>query len=138
MGIIQKIAFGDWAGVDPDTFLGEMRRGEWTAWNTPQKYEKLDGKGRKLMLYDRTREAIVAEVEIRKVEHTKNERDFPWTNFFAPDTLRVYPKSKQTPLGRILRIPGFENFGTGRSSHWNVTHEQYRQMKEQRSKKRGQ
>jgi hypothetical protein len=58
VGIIQKVAFGEWTGIDPDTLLGELRRGERTYWNTPQKYEKLDGKGRKLLLYDGTRKAI--------------------------------------------------------------------------------
>jgi hypothetical protein len=27
---------------------------EWSSWGTPQKCKKLDGKGRKLMFYDRT------------------------------------------------------------------------------------
>ena len=36
--VIVKIAFGDKSEVYPDRYLDEMRRGEWTRWNTPRKY----------------------------------------------------------------------------------------------------
>ena len=126
-GIIQKVRFGHKSGIYAETFIDELRggeKGEWSCWDTPRKYEKLDGTGRKLMLYDRTRKAIVAEVEIRRVKRTNHSRGFPWSNFFAPGTLRVYPKSKWIPLDHILKILGFEK--SGMTSHWNVTQEQYR------------
>jgi hypothetical protein len=132
-GIIQKVAFGDKSQIYSDTFIDELRsgaKGEWTYWDTPQKYEKLDGTGRKLMFYDRTRRAIVAEVEVRKVERTNHSRDFPWTNRFAKGTLRVYRKGKRIPLSHILTVSGYENFTKAWSGHWNVTHEQYRLLME--------
>ena len=131
-GIIQKVAFGNKAGLYAETFLDELKRGEnggWKYWDTPHKYEKLDGTGRKLMLYDRTRRAIVAEGEIRKVEKTSHSRDFPWTNHFATGTLQVYGESEWIPLDHIFTVPGYENFVTSWSGHWNVTHEQYKQLR---------
>ncbi len=127
-GIIQKIKFGHETGIYPNTYLDEITG--WRDWNTPRKYEKLDGKGRKLMLYDKYR-GITAEVEIRKVERTR-AKYFPWSNSFAPGTLRVYPKSKWIPLDRILAVLGFEK--SGMTSRWNVTQEQYRQLTESRGK----
>ena len=142
-GIIQKVAFGEKANIYAETFLDDLRagaRGEWTYWNTPQKYEKLDGTGRKLMFYDKTYEtgvgdpgAIVGEVEIRKIKRTNQSRNFPWSNYLAPGTLRVYPKSMRIPRAHILGVPGFENFVRAWSGHWNVTHEQYRLLKEWRA-----
>jgi hypothetical protein len=112
--------------VDPETYLKQMKAKEWERWNTPRKYEKLDGTGRKLLLYDKTREAITVEVEIQSVSKTNESRSFPWTNVFVHDTLRVY--RDVIPLDSILRIPGFENFKSGRSANWNVTREQYNQL----------
>ncbi len=103
-GIIQKVSFGEKSGIFADTFLNDLRSGEWKYWDTPQKYEKLDGTGRKLMFYDGRRKAIVGEVEIRKVKRTNHSRDYPWTNYFAAGTLRVYPLSKQIPLDNVLRV----------------------------------
>jgi len=132
VGIIQKVAFGDWADLHPETFIEDLEsgaRGKWRCWDTPQKYEKLDGKDRKLLLYDSKRKAIVAEAEIRKVKKTNHSRDFPWSNFIAPGKLRVYGKSKRIPLEHILTVPGYENFVRSWSGHWNVTHEQYRRLR---------
>ncbi len=136
-GIIQKVAFGHKADLYAETFLDELRSGEkggWSYWDTPRKYEKLDGTGRKLMLYDRTRQAIVAEAEIRKVERTNHSRDFPWSNHFAAGTLRRF--HKPIPLSRIRSIPGFEGFSMyrrDRTAYRNITREQYRQLMEKRS-----
>ena len=129
MGIIQKIKFGDVAEVYPEDYLKKIR--EWEDWNTPRKYEKLDGKGRKLILYDRTREAITVEVEVRKVKKTNQSRRFSWTNYFEPDTLHVYRESEQIPLSHIRSIPGFENFSRyrkDRTAFRNITHTQYEQL----------
>jgi hypothetical protein len=125
-GIVQKVAFDEVSGVNNATYLEEMEAGEWDHWNTPRKYEKLDGTGRKLLFYDKHRQAITAEVEIRKVAETNNEADYPWTNYFVPDTLCVY--RTPIPLAHIETVPGFENFASGRSANWNVTREQYRQL----------
>jgi len=127
VGIIQKMTFGDWSGVDHNTYLEEMKKGEWKWWNTPRKYKKLNGTGRKLLLYDKTREAITVEVEIAKVEETKQEKDFPWRNTFVRDTLQF--DEKLIPLKRIVKVPGFENFVSARAPYRNVTHEQYRLLK---------
>jgi hypothetical protein len=133
-GTVQKVKFGDVSGVYPETterhagYLDQMRRGEWTRWNTPQPYKKLDGTGRKLLLYDRTRQAITVEVEIEKVRRTGSDEGFPYRNYFAPRTLVVYPQP--IPLARVVGVPGFENFASGRAAAWNITREQYRQLTE--------
>lgn len=123
-GIIQKISFGKDSEVYEDQYIDQMRANRWRRWNTPRKYEKLDGTGRKLLLYDKTRQAITVEAEIQKVSKTNGDRAFPWSNFFVPKTLKVF--NAPIPLDRILAIPGFENFKGGRSANWNVTREQYK------------
>jgi hypothetical protein len=125
-GIIQKISFGETSKVYPGQYIKEMRNGEWNRWNTPRKYEKLDGTGRKLLLYDNSLQAITAEAEIQKVHKANESRKFPWTNIFVPKSLRVY--GTPIPVARVIAVPGFENFKRGRSAHWNVTREQYRRM----------
>ena len=132
-GVITKIAFGDHSGVYPEKYLGQMRKDEWTHWNTPRPYKELDGTGRKLLLYDRERQGITAEVEIKKVEHIRWERAFPSRNVFATKP-RIF--RQPIPLKRIRSIPGFENFGKyrkDRSPYRNITREQYRQLMEKRS-----
>jgi hypothetical protein len=129
-GIIQKINFkkGD---IDPSTFLQDIEK--WSCWHTPRKYEKLDGTGRKLLLYDGKQEkAIVAEVEIERVEQIHGGGDFPWRNEFVPNTLHVF-----TPpilLESIRKIPGFEDFGKpggiDMTAYRNITREQYRLLTE--------
>jgi hypothetical protein len=128
-GIVAKIDFGDKAGVFPGTYLDEMKKGFWKEWNTPREYKNLDGTGRKLLLYDRTRGGITLEVEIKKVEKTGSEPEYPWTNEFVHDTLFVFPEP--IPLEQIRAIAGFEYFGKykkDRSAYRNITHEQYRQL----------
>jgi len=126
VGIIAKISFGKDSGVYSDCYLKEMRDGKWTKWNTPRRYKNLDGTGRKLLLYDKERKAITVEVEIAKIEETKQEQDYPFTNWFREDTLNVLGK----PIGFeiIETIDGFENFTHERAPYRNVTHEQYRLM----------
>jgi len=131
-GVITKIAFGDHAGVYSEEYLDEMKRDEWKDWGTPRPYKELDGTGRKLLLYDRTRQGITAEIEIKKVEHIRWERAFPSRNVFAtkPKIFR-----KPIPLKLIRSIPGFENFGKyrkDRTAYRNITREQYRQLMEKR------
>ncbi len=129
-GVITKIAFGDYTEVYPDEYLGEMRRGEWKNWHTPRLYKALDGTGRKLLLYDRERQAITAEVEIKKVKRIPYRRNFPWSNAFATKPKIFRPA---IPLKLIRSLPGFENFGKyrkDRSAYRNLTREQYRQLME--------
>jgi hypothetical protein len=135
-GVITKIAFGDYSEVYSDEYLGEMRRWEWTRWHTPRLYRGLDGTGRKLLLYDRERQGITAEVEIKKVERIPWARAFPWANVFAgkPKVFR-----QPIPLEQIRSIPGFEHFGKyrkDRTAYRNITREQYRQLMEIRSNQR--
>lgn len=128
-GIILKTDFGEKSGVFEDAYLQEFQSNAWSTWNTPREYKSLDGTGRKLLLYDRTRKGITAEVEIRKVELTSAEPDYPWTNEFEPGTLRVF--SEPIPLSHIQTITGFENFGVyrkDRSPYRNITHSQYREL----------
>lgn len=126
-GIILKIHFGKDSGVDPDTYLNNLE--EERSWNTPGKYKRLDGTGRKLMLYDSERGAITAEVKIKKVKRIKWERIYPWANIFAPGTLHVFPKPIR--LIQIRSIAGFEGFGKhrqDRSAYRNITREEYREL----------
>lgn len=129
VAVIVKIKFGDESSVYEDKYLDEMNRGEWPQWNTPRCYPNLDGKGRKLILYDRTRQALTVEVEIKKVEKTEEEKEYPWSNKFAPKTLRIY----KTPISveKLRKIKGFENFGVhrkDRSPFRNLRHEQYEKL----------
>src|SRR3989344_5672617 len=51
--VIVKISFGNNSGVYLEDYLEEFKNGEWTNWHTPKKYNELDGKGKKLILYDK-------------------------------------------------------------------------------------
>ena len=104
-----------------------MRRGEWTRWNTPRLYKNLDGTGRKMLLYDKTRKGITVEVEIAEVKRTDAEPKFPWSNYFVQDTLVIFPRP--IPLDHIRAVPGLDKFGIGQSAFRNITHEQYRKLK---------
>jgi len=126
VAVIVKINFGKKSEVYPDKYIDEMRRGEWKEWNTPRKYKHLDGKVRKLILYDRTRKGLTVEVEIQKAKRTNRYRDYPWTNKFVTGTLKVYRKSISAE--KIRLISGFKNFGIhrkDRSPIRNLTLEQY-------------
>lgn len=128
-GIILKIHFGEDSGVYPDKYLNELEAHKRDRWNTPRECKSLDGTGRKLLLYDRTRPGITAEVEIRKVKRIKWARTYPWANIFAPGTLTVFEKPIR--LSRIRNVEGFEDFGKhrkDRTAYRNITHEQYRQL----------
>jgi hypothetical protein len=127
VGIIAKISFGEKSGVDADSYLDQMRNEEWAEWNTPRQYKNLDGTGRKLLLYDKNLRAITLEVEIAEVERTNNEVDYPWTNRFAPKTLRVF--ETPIPIAIIEKLDGFANFVHERAPYRNITHEQYRHLK---------
>lgn len=127
-GVIVKIHFGDESEVYKDRYLDEMKSGMWNHWNTPREYKSLDGTGRKLLLYDK-HQGITAEVEIERVERTDVEADYPWTNEFAPGTLRFFEPPIR--LDRIRSVKGFEHFGVyrkDRSPFRNITQEQYRQL----------
>jgi len=103
-----------------------MRDGKWTKWNTPKRYKNLDGTGRKLLLYDKERKAITVEVEISEVEETSDEEDYPFTNWFAQDSIRVLERPIDAKI--IESISGFENFTRERAPYRNLTHEQYREL----------
>jgi hypothetical protein len=126
-GIIQKVQFGEKSGIFENTYLGEMETRE--RWNTPRQYKSLDGTGRKLMLYDKTRQGITIEVEIRRVHETGREPDYPWANEFAPGTLHRFVPP--IPLSIIRSVKSFENFGvpgTDRSAYRNITRQQYQEL----------
>jgi hypothetical protein len=124
IGIIAKVTFGEVTGVNASTYLDEMRRGLWKRWNTPKRYKNLDGTGRKLLLYDKERKSITVEVEISKVEETNEEEGYPFSNWFAEDTLKVLSRPIDSDI--IESISGFENFTHERAPYRNLTHEQYR------------
>jgi hypothetical protein len=125
-GVIFKVAFDEVAGVDNGKYLTEMQSGAWTEWNTPRECKLLDGKGRKLILYDRRRKSLTVEVEIKSVQRTNKEDGFPWTNEFAPGTLQIL--ETPIPLSELQGLGGFENFGKERSPYRKLTQEQYRQL----------
>jgi len=128
VGVISKVAFGDKSEVYAETYIEEMRRGSWSRWNTPRQYKNLDGTGRKLLLYDKNVKAITVEVEIEKVVQTNDERDYPWSNYFAPGTLVIM--ENPIKIDFIQRLAGFHNFAKERSPYRNLTHEQYKQLME--------
>lgn len=129
-GIIQKIDFSPKSGVNEKTYLSEMKPGGElsTRWNTPRQYKQLDGTGRKLMLYDGTRNGITVEVEIEKVERTDSDPLYPWSNIYASGTLCFF--EPPIPLSRIQSVKKFKGFGKGRSAFRNITHEQYQELTE--------
>lgn len=132
VGIILKTDFGKKSGVFADAYLQEIGGDGWTSWNTPAEYKNLDGTGRKLLLYDRTRKGITAEVQIRKITRTDEEPDYPWSNEFEPGTLRIFEPPILVDLLRT--VPNFENFGVyrkDRSAYRNITSSEYRQLMEQ-------
>jgi len=128
VGIISKVAFGDKSEVYPEKYIEEMRRGLWSRWNTPREYKNLDGTGRKLLLYDKNLKAITVKVEIEKVKQTNEERDYPWSNYFAPGTLEIM--EKPIKIDYIQRLSGFEKFAKERAPYRNLTYEQYKQLME--------
>jgi len=123
VGAILVVDFGDKSEIYPDTYLDEIKAGKWSVWNTPRPYKGLDGQGRKLMLYDKTRKAITAVVEIKRQKKTNWERHYPWTNYFTPGTLHVFPKP--IPLSRIRHLDRFTFLGKCQNACWNVTHDEY-------------
>lgn len=127
--VIVKIAFGDKSEVYPDRYLDEMRRGEWTRWNTPRKYKHLETKGNKLILYDSTRKALTLEVEIQEVKEQNEDPGYPWSNVFTPGTITIY--ETPIPVESLRQIEGFKNFSVykkDRSAYRNVTAQQYESL----------
>jgi len=118
-GIIQTISLGDKSGVQAREYLDQMRRREWTQWRTPREYRDLSGTCRKLLLYDPKRKAITVEVEVAEVLRTNQESDYPWSNIFTPETLKVL----DAPISRdsIRLIPGLEKFGIGPAAYRRIT-----------------
>ena len=108
---ILVVDFGKKSGIDPETYLDEIQEGAegWSYWNTPKKYRGLDGTGRKLMLYYKTRKAITAVGEIKCVKKTDWEPDYPYTNWFVPGSLHVL--MEPIPLERIRHLEGFTYLG---------------------------
>jgi hypothetical protein len=127
---ILVVDFGKKSGIYPDVYLDEIQDGAdgWSYWNTPKKYRGLDGTGRKLMLYDKTRKAITAVGEIKRVKKTDWEPDYPYTNWFVPGSLHVLPEP--IPLKRIHRLEGFKFLGKCQNACWNVTLEEYHALTE--------
>ena len=124
-GGILKISFGNKSEVYEDRYLDEMKSGGWPLWNSPRQYKSLDGTGRKLLLYDHTRQGITVEAEIAKVVETRSEPDYPWTNEIVK--WRVF--DSPIPIERIRSLVNFHDFGVhkkDRSAFRNLTREQYR------------
>jgi hypothetical protein len=129
VGVIQKISFGDHSGVYAKStdahvgYLEELETTEWGSWDTPKVYKQLSGTGRKLLLYDKTRQEITVEMEIESVRERRTKGDFPCRNVIAPGTLRVLPNP--IPVSHIVKIAGFEGFLRGQAAARNVTREQH-------------
>jgi len=126
-GGILKISFGDKSEVYAGTYLDKMKAGKWPRWNSPRQYKSLDGTGRKLLLYDRTRQGVTVEAEIGKVVETRSEPDYPWTNKIVPGSMRFF--DPPIPLGHIRSLEYFQDFGVhrkDRNAFRNLTREQYR------------
>jgi hypothetical protein len=127
VGVILFIRFGKKSGIDPNTYLKEIENEPWDSWSTPPKeYKGLDGTGRKLLLYDKTRQAITVVGEILKRRRTNYYADYPWTHFFAPGTLRILDPA--IPVREIHRLEGFKYLGKCQNACWNVTQEEYRRL----------
>jgi len=127
--VIVKISFGDKSEVYSEDYLNEFKSDEWEDWHTPKKYNELDGKGKKLILYDKHK-GLVLEVEIEKVRKDPQRgtnSSYPWSNKFVKNTLKIY--KNPIPLSVIKKIPDknnkFSNFNRCSTSHWNLTREQY-------------
>jgi hypothetical protein len=122
-GIIMNVDFSEKSGVVPEVYLEQMQNGEWESWNTPRQYKNLDGKGRKLILYDKNMQALTMEVEIEQVKKTEIEKDYPWSNIFSPGTIKIF--NYPVPVAAIRKLDGFGTFGRERSAYRNLTIKNY-------------
>ncbi len=133
--VIVKIRFGNESKVYRESYLDEFRNGEWNDWHTRNKCDKLDGKGKKLILYDKYH-GLILEVEIEKVRKTNEESKYPWSNKFVKNSLRMY--NKPIPLSIIKKIPDkdnkFKNFDRCQTWSWNLTRQQYEWLMERNGK----
>lgn len=128
--VILKIDFSSKSGVKKDTYLQELKDGKWKNWPTPREYKQLNGQGRKLLLYDKYKQAVTAEVEIEEVsinkyrKQKKNER-YIYNNKFNMESIKVF--KRPIPASDIRKIPGFEIFALSneRTGIRNVTRSQY-------------
>lgn len=126
-GGILKISFGDQSGVYEDSYLSELKAFKWKTWNTPRQYKSLDGTGRKLLLYDGSRQGVTVEMEIGRVVETHSERDYPWSNEIVPGSIRFFDPA--IPNERIRSLEYFQDFGVhrkDRNAFRNLTRAQYR------------
>ena len=124
VGGILKISFGDKSEIYEGKYLEEIRTGKWTGWNTPRAYKSLDGKGRRLLLYDRHR-GVTIEFEIGKIENSE-EQDYPYKNAITGSPKFFNPP---IPLEHIRTLESFQDFGKhgkDRNAFRNLTQEQYR------------
>lgn len=126
-GVILKIQFGDHSEVYHDKYLQEMKAGDWECWNTPGFCKHLDGKGRRLLLYDPVCQGITVDVEIESVTQNGTDTEFTSRNTFAPGTLHVL--NQPINLQAIEKLgPKFLKFKSNRSPYQILTQEQYRTL----------
>ncbi len=126
-GGILKVNFGDKSEVYEGTYINEMKAGKWLCWNTPRLYKRLDGTGRKLLLYDGRRKGVTVEAEIASVVENRSEPDYPWTNKFVRESIKVF--DPPISLRHIRSLEHFQDFGVhrkDRNAFRNLTREQYR------------
>ena len=84
----------------------------------------MDGTGRKLMLYDKTRQAITVIGEIQKATANHLLRRLSLDPFLRTGTLRILPQP--IDVTRIRQLEGFKFFGKCQNACWNVTQQEYR------------
>lgn len=126
-GIVQKLSFGARTGIYQEEYIENLKR--WAesgrSWNTKIGYAALEGQGKKLLLYDPVIKGIRVEFEVLRVENSKQEPDFPWSNYIAPGSVKEYDET--IPLDAIVLIPGLEGLRS-RPSMVNLTAIQYQQL----------
>jgi hypothetical protein len=122
--VIVKIHFGKESGVYPGSYLEELP--DERAWNTPRKYKHLNGRGKRLLLYDGKRKSVTAEVEIGRVRKLKAATKYRWRNEFVRNSVRIF--RPPIPVASLRKIDGFEEFGVyrkDRTPYRNVSQKQY-------------
>mgnify|MGYP001766096230 CR=1 FL=1 len=127
--VILRIDFGE-SGVCSDTYLDELKDGDWKNWHTPREYKQLNGQGRKLLFYDKKRHALTAEVEIEQVSlnyyRKKQGQKYIWNNKINMDSVCVYKNA--VSIENIRKIEGLEGFAKGQSAIRNLTRSQYEEI----------
>ncbi|GAB7025749.1 HNH endonuclease [Geotalea toluenoxydans] len=133
IGIIMKLSFGEKSDLYPETYLQHLLNLEKTdeSWNLPRNPKALTNGGKKILIYDPERKGITAEFVVEKIIKTDREKDFPWSCYIQPYSLKIFDPHIGVDL--IEGIEGLENLASARQAYRNVSEIQYAQLQSVRT-----